>query len=46
MALPQKSALPADLSLNGEKNGRRIGIKLSTAQRNAKANEADYLCAA
>jgi hypothetical protein len=37
------------LSLSGEKNGRRIGIKLSTVQRSARASEKFYatnnLCA-
>jgi hypothetical protein len=45
MALPQRSVLPVDWSLNGEKNGKKIGIKLSTVLRNVKANEAHYLFA-
>lgn len=39
MALPQRSALPAALSLSGEKSGKRIGNRLSTAQRSVRARE-------
>jgi len=44
MALSQKFVSPAGCLLNGEKNGQRIGIKLSTVVKDARAiNEANNL---
>jgi len=44
MGFPQKSASVAILNLNGAKNGRRTGMKLSIAAIDAeKINETDYL---
>ncbi len=45
MALSQKSVLHVGYLLNGEKNGQRIGSRLSTAVKGVQVkNEADNLC--
>jgi len=45
MALSQKSVSHAGCLLNGEKNGQRIGSRLSTAVKDAPVkNEANNLC--
>jgi hypothetical protein len=45
MALSQKSVSPVGCLLNGAKNGQRIGIRLSTAVKDAREiNEANNLC--
>jgi hypothetical protein len=43
MALRQKSVLPEICPLSGAKSGQKIGRVLSTAAKNAVANEANYL---
>jgi hypothetical protein len=45
MALSQKSVSLVGSPLNGEKNGQRIGSKLSTAVKGVRVkNEANNLC--
>jgi hypothetical protein len=45
MALSQKSVSPVGWLLNGEKNGPRIGIRLSTVVKGVQVrNEANNLC--